>query len=88
MQIIRQTREKLKLTQAELGQYLGVAGNTVARWERQISSPEYPEMLELALLGLEIKLRNVKTREKIRKIETEVRQIHSRIDKGLREMNA
>ncbi len=88
MQIIRQTREKLKLTQAELGLHLGVAGNTVARWERGLTSPEYPEMLELALLGLEIKLRDVKTREKIRKLETEIRQIHRRIDKGLREMNA
>ena len=88
MQIIRQAREKLKLTQAELGKHLGVAGNTVARWERELTSPEYPEMLELALLGLEIKLRDVKTRDKIRKLETEIRQIHKRIDKGLREMNA
>lgn len=85
---IRETREKLKLTQAELGTHLGVAGNTVARWERGVSSPEYPEMLELALIGLEIKLRNVKTRDKIRKLETEIRQIHTRIEKGLREMNA
>lgn len=86
MEIVRQTREKLKLTQAQLGAALGVAGNTVARWERGISAPEYPEMLELALLGLETKLRNVKTREKIRKIETEIRQIQARTDKDLREM--
>lgn len=84
---IRETREKLKLTQAEIGKHLGVAGNTVARWERGISSPEYPEMLELALLGLEVKMRDVKTRDKIRKLETEIRQIHRRIEKGLEEMN-
>lgn len=85
---IRKTREKLKLTQAEIGKYLGVAGNTVARWERGISLPEYPEMLKLALLGLEIKMRDVKTRDKIRKLETEIRQIHKRIENGLEEMNA
>lgn len=85
---IRKTREKLKLTQVELGKHLGVAGNTVARWEREINSPEYPEMLELALLGLETKLRNVKKRRKIRKLETEIRQIHARVDKDLQKMNA
>lgn len=85
---IRETREKLRLTQAEIGKYLGVAGNTIARWERGISSPEYPEMLELALLGLKVKLRNVKTRKKIRKLETEIRQIHGRVEKGLQEMGA
>jgi transcriptional regulator with XRE-family HTH domain len=85
---IRETREKLKLTQAEIAKYLGVAGNTIARWERGISSPEYPEMLELALLGLRVKLKNAKTRKKIRRLETEIRQIHKRIDKGLQEMGA
>ena len=83
MEIIRQTREKLKLTQAELGKHLGVAGNTVARWERGISSPERPEMLALALLGLTVKLRNVQTREKIRKLETDIRRIHAKTDKTL-----
>ncbi len=31
---IHQIRKRLGLSQAELGQLLGVAGNTVARWER------------------------------------------------------
>jgi len=31
---IHQIRKRLGLSQAELGELLGVAGNTVARWER------------------------------------------------------
>lgn len=88
MEIVRETRQKLKLTQVELGKYLGVAGNTVARWERGVSSPEYPEMLELALLGLETKLQNVKTREKIRKIEAKARKYAAISEAILQRMNA
>ncbi|HWQ32553.1 MAG TPA: helix-turn-helix transcriptional regulator [Blastocatellia bacterium] len=46
---IRTRRLKLGMTQAELGQALGVSGNAVALWEREERSPEAPLMLEMAL---------------------------------------
>lgn len=84
---IRATREKLKLTQVELAEHLGVAGNTVARWERGELIPESVKLVELALFGLEIKLRDVKTREKIRKLEAEARMYVRKTDEILKRMN-
>lgn len=49
---IKKDRIRLALTQAELGDRLGVSGNTVARWERDESTPESPKMLRLALDAL------------------------------------
>lgn len=43
---IKQIREKLDLTQSELGECLGVAKNTVARWERGDLIP--PKVAEMA----------------------------------------
>ncbi len=43
---IRQVRKRLSLSQAEFGVLLGVAGNTVARWERGELVP--PKVAELA----------------------------------------
>ncbi len=43
---IHQIRKRLGLSQAELGELLGVAGNTVARWERGELVP--PKVAELA----------------------------------------
>ena len=45
-QKLRQIRERLGKSQAELGELLGVAGNTVARWERGLLIP--PRIAELA----------------------------------------
>lgn len=50
-QELKDTRERLKLTQKDLAERLGVAANTVARWERGERS--IPEFLSLALEGLE-----------------------------------
>ncbi len=43
---IHQIRKRLGLSQAEFGELLGVAGNTVARWERGELVP--PKVAELA----------------------------------------
>ena len=84
---IRATREKLGLTQAELAEYLGVTGNMVARWERGDAIPESVKLIELALFGLEIRLRDVKTRGKIRKLEKEARMYVRQTDEILKRMN-
>lgn len=88
MNIIRETRANLKLTQAELGEKLGTSSTTIARWERGEIKPEHPEMLELALFGLTIKMRDVKTRDKIRKIETESRAELAEAESVLNRINA
>ena len=46
---IREARLRLSITQAELGEALSVAGNTVARWERGELLPPAPKMLRLAI---------------------------------------
>jgi transcriptional regulator with XRE-family HTH domain len=52
--MIREFRERYRLTQLQLAYRLGVGPNTVSRWERE----ELPrsQMLELALKGLEVEL--------------------------------
>ena len=42
---LRRRREALRLSQAELGQALGVARNTVARWERGELEIRYPDLV-------------------------------------------
>ena len=51
-QKILQIRKRLGLSQAGLGELLGVAGNTVARWERGELAP--PKVAELAAEYLSI----------------------------------
>lgn len=46
---LRVARERLGLTQAQLGKRIGVAANTIARWERGERRMEHPELLRLAL---------------------------------------
>lgn len=58
-QILRE-RKEMELTQVELADYLGVSGNTVARWERGEVNPEHPKMLRLAFDALRAKLLNGK----------------------------
>jgi predicted ATPase/DNA-binding CsgD family transcriptional regulator/transcriptional regulator with XRE-family HTH domain len=48
-----QRRRRLGLSQAQLGSALGVAGNTVARWERGDLRLRNPELVMLALERLE-----------------------------------
>ena len=51
---LRGRRESLHLTQAQLARALGVARNTVARWERGELTIRQPELVALALQRLEI----------------------------------
>ena len=49
---IKRQREVLGLSQVQLGRHLGVATNTIARWERGELKVEHPGMLSLALSAL------------------------------------
>lgn len=51
-------REKHHLSQLSLAKYLGVAANTVARWER--GERAIPPYLELALKAIESELSKIK----------------------------
>ena len=50
---LRRRRRALGLTQAALGAALGVAANTVARWERGARAVGHPDLVRLALARLE-----------------------------------
>jgi transcriptional regulator with XRE-family HTH domain len=84
---LREKREDLRLTQNELGEHLGVSANTISRWERGDITPEHPKMLELALVGLELKLTSDKKRERIEELKSEVQQYLEDTDKILSRMN-
>src|SRR5262249_25550230 len=49
---IRQIRNRLRLTQAQFAEHLGVAVNTLAKWEREDPVPP-PRLAVLAAEGLE-----------------------------------
>lgn len=85
---IREARYGLGLSQNELGELLDVSRNTIARWERGEIQPEHPRMLELALSALTTKRRKIKIRQKIRKLETDVRRIQTNTGRLLDEMDA
>lgn len=51
---LKARRETLGLTQAQLADKLGIAANTIARWERGEREPEGGNMLDLALRYLEL----------------------------------
>ena len=46
---IRQRREQMEMTSAELAEALGLPPETLAQWEQDQSQLEYPRMFELAL---------------------------------------
>jgi len=51
----KKRRKELGLTQGEIAKLLGVAMNTVARWERDEVPIVHPEMIRLALKALACK---------------------------------
>lgn len=53
---LRERRRSLNLTQAQLAGLLGRHPNTIARWERGELRIEHPEMVELALDALALRL--------------------------------
>lgn len=82
-QQIREKRTALGMTQAELGDALGVAKNTIARWERDELTPQSPEMLRLAFVGLSIERQHAPSgAELVSKIERSTKKIR-RIAKRL-----
>lgn len=69
-QDIRTKRLHLGMTQAQLGEALGINKNTIARWERDELTPQSTEMLRLAFVGLEIEQKPALTGDKlVKKIE-------------------
>ena len=53
-EVIRQRRQNLNLSQADLAERLGVTSNTVSRWELGTATPEAAGMLTLAFRALEL----------------------------------
>lgn len=50
---IRAARQALGLTQVELAKRFGTTAAVIASWERNETAPELPEVVRLALYGLE-----------------------------------
>lgn len=53
---LKKVRGDLGFSQKQLAKILGVAGNTVSRWE--IGASPIPEYLELAIVGLESRIKS------------------------------
>ncbi|HMS39595.1 MAG TPA: helix-turn-helix transcriptional regulator [Pyrinomonadaceae bacterium] len=85
---IKETRERLKLSQAALGEHLGISGNTIARWERGDLKPTSTKLVELALFGLEIKMRDKEAIKKIRQMQAEAWEMLEQNRQILERMNA
>ena len=54
-QMISEKRKEKKLTQAQLGELLGISGKSVSKWERGINMPDIEKMNQLCSI-LEINL--------------------------------
>ncbi len=67
---LRACRKKLGFTQQQLAVHLGLALNTISRWEREALIPEHQLMLEWAMKGLLYELGGESKRE--RKLRMEV----------------
>lgn len=67
---IRAYRQTLGLTQEALATALGVSPDTVSRWESGHAQPESPQMLELAMEALEIRI--AMSDKELLKLEREV----------------
>lgn len=70
---LRAYRKKLNFTQKELADRLGLANNTVSRWEREQPAPENPKMLLWAMKGLIYELAGETRR--VRRIREEVQAL-------------
>lgn len=67
---LKQTRESLHISQAELARQLGVAANTVNRWEA--GTRAIPPYLPLALAGIECSGQRTLTAEHMRLVADEL----------------
>ncbi len=73
---LKSRRRSLGISQDELAKRLGVATNTVARWERGELRIEHPLMLQWALQGIEDELANLSPEEQHRRNLQALQQIH------------
>ncbi len=62
---LKETRKELGLTQKELGELLGISGNSIARYEREELQPQHPKVLDMALSYLRL---TPKTRDNIARL--------------------
>ena len=69
---IKEYREKLAMTQEQFAEALGVARNTIARWERDAATPESPKMLGLAMKQLLLQRNRNYSRESVEKAYREI----------------
>lgn len=58
---LRTIRRRIRLTQTALAEHIGVAANTVARWER--GELPIPRHMDLTLEALEIRLSKINKSE-------------------------
>jgi transcriptional regulator with XRE-family HTH domain len=79
---LRAYRDRMGFTQAQLGEALSVARNTIARWERDELQPENPAMLKLALEQLEtqaaLQLKGKAGREMAKRLKM-LQQVHAEL---------
>jgi transcriptional regulator with XRE-family HTH domain len=68
---IRAYRQKLGLSQTQLGQAFGMAANTIARWERGELIPQWPRLLALGFRALEQDVRRSRTNKETWKLRRE-----------------
>jgi transcriptional regulator with XRE-family HTH domain len=66
---VRAWRERLGLTQDQLGLEMGVTGTTIGRWEREERNVFCPRMVRLALYGLAVIRKKAPRRTPARKVE-------------------
>ena len=53
---LKEARAELGLTQKQMGELLGIASNTIARYERNEMQAQHPQVLDMAVDLLRIKL--------------------------------
>ncbi len=84
---LKRRHEALGLTQSELGAKLGVEANTISRWELGNSEPEHPQMLEKALLWMEMS-KAVSEDPFFDGIEGRIAQIEAIVEAGRKRLRA
>lgn len=78
---IKQRRLVLGLTQAELGEKLGVTGLTVSYWETGRRTPEASEMLSMAMSWLEYQQpKSERHKELIQQLNQSIAESRTRIN--------
>jgi transcriptional regulator with XRE-family HTH domain len=79
-QELRQRRERLGLSQAQLAAALGTTQNTISRWELNEITIEKPQMLAWALEAIETRIKRMRVYTPVNLLEA-IREIKHRIDR-------